>query len=63
MASLEKPKVFIITYDDGEGTQTLRVSHNRFNDDVTFRKWIVSIKCLFCDSSDCIHCNFEEKKK
>lgn len=61
MVSVEKSKAFIITYDDGEeGFQTLTVPHNRFNEDVVFRKWILSIKCLFCDSSSCVHCNFME---
>ena len=63
MAPLEKPKVFIITYDDGGESQTLSVPHDRFNEHVEFRKYIVSIKCLLCDSSNCVHCNFVEDQK
>lgn len=53
MASLEKPKVFIITYDDGENGQVREIPHKLFNDDVDFRKNIICMKCLSC--------NFESK--
>jgi len=53
MASLEKPKVFIITYDDGAGEQTLEVPDNLFYKEEEFRKNILSMKCLSC--------NFESK--
>lgn len=62
MASLEKPKVLIITYDNGERGQTLRVPHHKFEEHIELRENINLIKCLFCDSSDCIHCNYEEAK-
>ncbi len=62
MVPTDKPKILIITYDDGEGTETLRVPHFLFNDE-EFRNHIISIRCLFCDSSNCAHCNFEENQK
>ena len=49
MTSLEKPKVFIITYDDGIGTQTLQVPDNLFYKEEEFRKNIISMKCLSCN--------------
>ena len=59
MASLENPKVFIITYDDGEGEQVLKVPHIIFSNEVEFRKNIISIKCLACNFES----NFEVGKK
>ena len=52
MTSLEKPKVFIITYDEGSSRpKTRNVSHELYNSEWCFRKQILSMKCL--------HCNFE----
>ena len=53
MASLEKPKVFIITYDAGNTQQTLTVSKSEFDKHEEFRKNIIVMKCLAC--------NFESK--
>lgn len=44
----EKPKVFTITYDDDKDTQVLNVSHETFEEEEEFRKYIISMKCLCC---------------
>ena len=62
MVSLEKPKVFIITYDDGDEGQTLSVHHFKFEENIELRENIIEIRCLVCDSSACIHCKFGEDK-
>lgn len=56
MASLGIPKVFIITYDDGKGTQTLTVPKFQFDKFTAFRTNIISMKCVSCDSTNCVHC-------
>ena len=49
MVSLKKSPVFIITYDDGEGQQVLKVPHIVFSNEKEFRKNIIQMKCLSCN--------------
>ena len=58
MASVEKSKVFIITYDDGEDGQVLRVPHFRYYEDEVFAKNVKHMKCLDCN----LEFNFMEEK-
>jgi len=59
MASLEKPKVFIITYDGGDSEQVLRVSHELYNTNLAFQKNVTHTKCLDCN----VEFNFDEEKE
>ena len=55
--TLAKPKIFIITYDDGEDTQILRVPEHLYKSEEEFQKNIISMKCLHCNlvtNFDCI---------
>jgi len=56
MTSLLNSKVFIITYDDGENGQVLRVPHFRYYEDDVFAKNVIHMKCLDCN----LEFNFEE---
>lgn len=54
MSQVMDNKAFIITYDSGDGkSQTLTVTHKKFNDELEFRQFITRQKCLAC--------NFESK--
>lgn len=51
-------KVFIITYDSGDDkSQTLNVSHEKFNENLHFRQFILKQKCLSCNFES----HFEEE--
>lgn len=41
-------RLFLITYDDGYTTQTLKVPVELFVNEEEFRKNIISMKCLHC---------------
>lgn len=44
-------RLFLITYDDGDSSQTLKVPIELYANESEFQKNIISMKCL--------HCNFE----
>jgi len=44
-------RLFLITYDDGFSTQTIKVPVELYENEIEFQKNIISMKCL--------HCNFE----
>lgn len=55
---LEKPKVFIITYDGGDRQQTLRVEQPDFEKHEELRKYVIKMKCLACNFES----SFSEEK-
>ena len=56
MVTLEKLKVFLITYDDGETDQVLNVQFDFYHSKSAFRKNVTHIKCLDCN----VEFNFDE---
>jgi hypothetical protein len=48
LQSIQKSRFFIIKYDGGKKTQTLRVSHNTFQNDLTFQNFIMEMQCESC---------------
>ena len=58
MSLITIPKrLFLITYDDGYSTQTLKVPVELYESDSNFQKNIISFKCLHCGVEfhyDCI---------
>lgn len=49
VSTLKKSPVFIITYDDGESEQVLKVPHIVYSNEEEFRKNIIQMKCLSCN--------------
>lgn len=60
--TLAGPKTFIITYDDGEGIQTLNVPQKIYENESEFQKNIISMKCLDCNFESHFDCIEKENK-
>ena len=51
-------RLFLITYDDGYSTQTIKVPVELYVNEIEFQKNIISMKCLHCNfesSFDCVN--------
>lgn len=55
-------RLFLITYDDGEGTQTIKVPVFLYENHPEFRKNIISFKCLSCNYESHFDCIEKESK-
>lgn len=63
VSNLEKSPIFLITYDDGEAEQVLKVPHIIFSNEEEFRKHIISMKCLSCNFESSFHTVEKESDK
>ena len=54
-------RLFLITYDDGYSTQTVKVPVELYENEEAFRKYIISFKCLSCNFESHFDCVEKEK--
>ena len=56
-------RLFLITYDDGHLTQTIKVPAELYENEPEFRKNIISFKCLKCNFTSNFDCIEKESEK
>lgn len=54
-------RLFLITYDDGYSTQTIKVPVELYENEIEFQKNIISMKCLNCNFESNFDCVDKEK--
>jgi len=59
---LVQQRLFLITYDNGYTTQTIKVPVELYENEESFRKYIVSFKCLHCNFESHFDCITKEKE-
>ncbi len=59
--TLMPQRLFLITYDDGYSTQTLKVPYELYLNEPEFQKNIISMKCLKCNFESNFDCIEKEK--